>query len=73
MNDLDKFEKLFNDLGIEYTISNNKLSVNDNYIIEESYSYGKALDIAFSKDGKFLGFEPWGEQYLKFQFYKESE
>jgi len=61
MSDLERFEQLFNDLGIEYTISNNQLSVNNNHIIEEIYSYGKALDIAFSDEGKFLGFEPWGE------------
>lgn len=61
MSDLEKFEQLFNELGIKYSISNKKLSVDINHIYEETYSYGKALDISFSDEGKFLYFEPWGE------------
>lgn len=61
MSDLEKIKHLFDEIGIEYTVSNNKISIGNNSIIEYESAWGKALDIAFSKEGKFLGFEPWGE------------
>jgi hypothetical protein len=61
MSDLERFEQFFKDLDIKYTVSKNQISIHENHIIEDKYSYGKALDIAFSDEGKFLGFEPWGE------------
>ena len=55
MSDLEKFEQLFKELGIKYSISNKKLSVDINHIYEESYSYGKALDISFlTKESFFI-------------------
>lgn len=61
MNDLEKFKRLFDEIGVEYNISNNKISIGSNSIIEYESAWGKALDISFSEEGKFLGFEPWGE------------
>lgn len=61
MSDLEKFLQLFGELGIKYSLENNKISIDNIHIIEESYLYGKALDITFSDDGRFVGFEPWGE------------
>jgi hypothetical protein len=61
MNDLEKFKQLFDEIGVEYTVSNSQISINSKNIIEYKSAWGKALDISFSEEGKFLGFEPWGE------------
>ena len=61
MSDLEKIKHLFDEIGVEYTVSNNEISIGKNSIIEDHSSWGKALDIYFSKEGNFIGFEPWGE------------
>lgn len=61
MSDLDKVKHLFDEIGVEYIISNNQISIGSKSIIEYESAWGKALDISFSEEGKFLGFEPWGE------------
>ncbi len=61
MSDLERIKHLFDEIGVEYTMSNNQISIGSKSIIDYESSYGKALDISFSEEGKFLGFEPWGE------------
>lgn len=61
ITDLEKFEKFLKELNIEYDLSNNVIHINQNSIIEDNGSYGKDLEIKFTEDENFLGFEPWGE------------
>ena len=49
MSDLEKIKHLFDEIGVEYTVSNNKISIGSNSIIEYESAWGKALDISFSK------------------------
>lgn len=61
MTDLEKFKRFLREMNIGYTILNNMINIDDDSIIEEDGAYGKSLDIKFSENGNFLGFEPWGE------------
>ena len=68
MTDLEKFEKLFDDLGIKYEritywnynwkddglIEVIKLRIDDSHM-EKNYD---DVDITFNTEGKFLGFNP---------------
>lgn len=47
---------------ISYPIRNvNTLSINS-HLLENDNAYGVGLYIIFDKDGKFIGFEPYGDQ-----------
>lgn len=61
MTDLEKFEKFLSEMEIGHTLLNNMINIDDDSIIEADGAYGKSLDIKFSENGDFLGFDPWGE------------
>lgn len=63
ITDLERFENFLKDMNIRYdaNVFKNRISIDETSIIEAEGAYGKSLDIAFAENGKFLGFEPWGE------------
>lgn len=61
MTDLEKFEKFLSEMDIGYTLLNNMINIDDDFIIKADGAYGNSLDIKFAEDGKFLGFDPYGE------------
>lgn len=77
MKDIDKFKQLLQNLSVKYReyfrdeetfneisypIYDVKvLSVKSN-LLENDGAYGVGLEIVFDKNGKFIGFEPYGDQ-----------
>ena len=66
-SDLEKFKRLFDDIGIKYRVANNmpypfdnlvRMSVNPKEIQQ---NYGNAISIYFTKDGKYSNFEAYGD------------
>jgi len=65
MTDIEKFKKLFDEMGIKYCYEENSkincvtLEIDEGYIY---MSYGNVVRINFKLDtGKFTEFEAWGE------------
>lgn len=75
MKDIERFKQLINDLsvkyeeryrdgksGIDYPITDvNLLTIKSN-LLENEWAYGVGLEIVFDKEGRFIGFEPYGDQ-----------
>lgn len=58
LTDMEKFIRLFNEVGVAYTVYETSIEVNT----DSKYSYGgvdiefDSIDIEFTKEGKFNGF-----------------
>ena len=75
MKDIERFKRLLDDLSvkyeekyrddetrIDYPITDvNLLTIKSN-LLENDWTYGVGLEIVFDKEGRFIGFEPYGDQ-----------
>ena len=75
MKDIERFKRLLDDLSvkyeekyrddetrIDYPITDvNLLTIKSN-LLENDWAYGVGLEIVFDKEGRFIGFEPYGDQ-----------
>ena len=65
MSDIEKFKKLFDEIGIKYHYMGNSRTNHATLKVDEEYiymSYGNAVEINFElNSGKFTEFEVWGE------------
>lgn len=75
-NDIEKIKQILNNFsikyresfrgddnkGVSYPITNVNLLTIDSHLLQNDSAYGVGLEIVFDMEGKFIGFEPYGDQ-----------